>query len=132
MNYLLDTHAIIWALSDRGKLSNSVLDIMSDENNLIYASSISFWEISLKFSIGKLKINGILPNELPELILEQGFDTISLTPEESSSSYKLTLYDHKDPFDRMLIWQAINRNLILVTKDDNLQQYKIDGLKTLW
>ena len=132
MNYLLDTHAIIWALSDRGKLSNSVLDIMSDENNLIYASSISFWEISLKFSIGKLKINGILPNELPELIIEQGFDTIPLTPEESSSYYNLALTNHKDPFDTMLIWQAINRNLILITKDDNLQQYKIDGLKTLW
>ena len=132
MNYLLDTHAIIWVLSDRYKLSKRVLDIIENEDNLIYASSISFWEISLKFSIGKLKINGILPNELPELIIEQGFDTIPLTPEESSSSYKLPINYHKDPFDRMLIWQAINRNLVLITKDDNLRQYHIDGLKSIW
>jgi len=132
MNYLLDTHAIIWVLSDRTKISKKVLDVLNDTDNLIYVSSISFWEISLKFSIGKLKINGILPNELPELIIEQGFETIPLTPEESSSYYKLAITNHKDPFDRMLIWQAIKRNLILITKDEAPNQYKTDGLKTLW
>lgn len=132
MNYLLDTHTLIWVLSARNKLSKNVIDILDNTDHLIYVSSISFWEISLKFSIGKLQINGVLPNELPELIIEQGFETIPLTPQESSSSYQLAFNSHKDPFDRMLIWQAITRSLILITKDETLNQYNVNGLKTAW
>jgi len=61
-----------------------------------------------------------------------GFQLISLSSAESASHHKLVLTDHKDPFDRMLIWQAIQRNLIFISKDDRLEQYKIAGLEILW
>lgn len=132
MNYLLDTHTFIWAISEREKLSAGGRQILDNTNNSIFVSAISFWEIALKFSVGKLHINGSLPDELPELSLKTGFQNISLSPDESDAHYKLLLTNHKDPFDRMLIWQAIQRNLVFISKDDRLEQYKIAGLKTLW
>jgi PIN domain nuclease of toxin-antitoxin system len=132
MNYLLDTHVLIWAIKERKKLSPVVIQILENADNSIFVSAITFWEIALKFSVGKLELRNILPDEFPEVSLQMGFEFISLSPKESASHYKLILTDHKDPFDRMLIWQAIQRNLIFITKDDRLEKYKIAGLKTLW
>jgi PIN domain nuclease of toxin-antitoxin system len=132
MNYLLDTHTLIWAIKEREKLSPVVIQTLENADNSIFVSAIAFWEIALKFSVGKLELRNILPDEFPEASLQMGFELISLSPNESASSYKLILTDHKDPFDRMLIWQAIQRNLIFITKDDRLERYKIAGLKTLW
>jgi PIN domain nuclease of toxin-antitoxin system len=132
VNYLLDTHTLIWVVSEKEKLSSRVNQTLSSANNTFFVSAISFWEIAVKFSTGKLGIKGILPEELPDLSLKTGFQLISLTPDESSSYHKLIKTTHKDPFDRMLIWQAIQRNFIFITKDDDLDQYKSAGLKTLW
>jgi PIN domain nuclease of toxin-antitoxin system len=132
MNYLLDTHTLIWAISDRSKLSQTARGAIDNTDNSIFVSSISFWEIALKFSIGKLEINGILPEELPELTLNTGFKLISLSPDESASYHMLPLAGHKDMFDRMLVWQAIRGNLIFVSKDDRIGQYRKEGLKILW
>ncbi|MDB5007687.1 MAG: hypothetical protein JWP45_2080 [Mucilaginibacter sp.] len=132
MNYLLDTHALIWAIKERKKLSPVVIQTLENADNSIFVSAITFWEIALKFSVGKLELRNILPDEFPEASLQMGFELISLSPNESASHYKLISTDHKDPFDRMLIWQAIQRNLIFITKDDRLKRYKIAGLKTLW
>jgi PIN domain nuclease of toxin-antitoxin system len=132
MSYLLDTHVLLWAISERKKLSAPVRAVLDDTNNTIFVSSISFWEIALKFSISKLTITGVLPDEIPELSLEMGFQLIPLSPDESASYYKLTVTAHKDMFDRMLIWQAIERNLIFISKDDSIAQYRSMGLKTLW
>jgi PIN domain nuclease of toxin-antitoxin system len=132
MNYLLDTHTLIWTISDRSKLSQTARRVLDDTDNSIFVSSISFWEIAVKFSIGKLEINGILPEELPELTLKTGFQFISLSPEESASYHMLPITGHKDIFDRMLVWQAIRGNLIFVTKDDRIGQYQNKGLKILW
>ena len=117
MNYLLDTHTLIWTISDRSKLSQTARSAIDNTDNSIFVSSISFWEIALKFSIGKLEINGILPEELPELTLKTGFELISLTPEESASYHMLPITGHKNMSDRMLIWQAIRGNLGFVSKD---------------
>jgi PIN domain nuclease of toxin-antitoxin system len=132
VNYLLDTHTLIWAITEKDKLSPQVNRTFTDPNNTFSVSIISFWEISLKFSTGKLGINGILPEELPELSLKTGFQLISISLEEAASYHKLIQTNHRYPFDRMLIWQAIQRNLTLITKDDDLKQYQTAGLKTLW
>jgi PIN domain nuclease of toxin-antitoxin system len=132
MSYLLDTHALIWAIKERKKLSPLVIETLENADNSVFVSSITFWEIALKFSVGKLDLINIMPDDFPEESLKIGFQLISLSPNESASYHKLLLTNHKDPFDRMLIWQAIERNLILITKDNNLDQYKIAGLKTLW
>jgi len=132
MSYLLDTHTLIWAIKERKKLSQAVIEILENADNTIFVSAITFWEIALKFSNGKLELQNIVPDQFTETALQMGFQLISLSPEESASYHKLTLTTHKDPFDRMLIWQAIQRDLIFITKDERLEQYKSSGLKTLW
>jgi len=132
MSYLLDTHTFIWVISDREKLSSTVRQIIDNPNNLIFVSAVSFWEIALKYSISKLEIKGVTPDELPPLALKMGLEIIPLEPGESASSYKLPLTTHKDPFDRILIWQAIKRDYILISKDVRMGQYIRDGLEIIW
>jgi PIN domain nuclease of toxin-antitoxin system len=132
MNYLLDTHAFIWALTDKSKLSPLAHQVLENTDNTVFISSITFWEISLKSSIGKLQLDGVLPDALPKLALQTGFQLIPLSPDESSSYHNLNFHGHKDPFDRMLIWQAIQKDLVLVSKDENIHQYKSVGLHFLW
>ena len=132
MNYLLDTHTLIWAISSPQKLPSSVVQVFNDPENTFFVSTISFWEISLKLSIGKLSIDGVIPDEIPALTLKSGFQIISLSPEESATYYKLKITNHKDPFDRMLMWQAIQRSLVFITKDKSIPEYRDAGLKTLW
>jgi len=132
MDYLLDTHALIWAITERSKLSTLVRQTIENSDNKISVSSITFWEIALKFSIGKMELQGILSEEFPELSVKMGFQLISLSTDESASYSKLIKTSHKDLFDRMLIWQAIRRNLIFISKDDSIAQYSAAGLKTLW
>jgi PIN domain nuclease of toxin-antitoxin system len=133
MNYLLDTHTLLWAITEKRKLSALVRQTIENTDNTILVSAISFWEITLKFSIKKLDISGFLPEDLPELSIKSGFDLIPLLPAESASYHHLPAYgQHKDPFDRMLIWQAIQQDLILISKDENMNPYKSAGLKLLW
>ena len=133
MNYLLDTHTLIWAITEKRRLSALARQTIENTDNVILVSAISFWEISLKSSINKLEITGFLPENLPELSTKSGFDLIPLLPADSASYHKLPyIGQHKDPFDRMLIWQAIQQDLILISKDENIKQYGQAGLKLLW
>ncbi|MEO6977944.1 MAG: type II toxin-antitoxin system VapC family toxin [Mucilaginibacter sp.] len=132
MNYLLDTHTFIWAISEQAKLSVKAKQAIDNSNNSIFVSSITFWEIALKFSINKFGIEGTSPDVLPEIAVTMGFQLIQLSPEESASSHKLTLSPHKDPFDRILIWQAIKRDYTFISKDARINEHKNDGLKILW
>ena len=107
MTYLLDTHYLLWTITDTKKLSKVARDIITDPDNRIVISTISFWEISLKSSIGKLEITGFSPEDMPGICLQLGFDIEPLSADDSSTYHKLQPIYHKDPFDRMLIWQAI-------------------------
>jgi PIN domain nuclease of toxin-antitoxin system len=132
MEYLIDTHTLIWAITDTEKLSKKAKKILESEENTIYVSSVCFWEISLKFSIGKLELSGMVPSDFPKLAEALGFDFISLSAEDAASYHHLTSSHHKDPFDRMLIWQAIQHKLIIVTKDQKFENYSDQGLKVVW
>jgi len=132
VNYLIDTHVLLWAIIDRTKLSDKVKAILENERNDIFVSAISIWEVSLKFSLGKLPLSGLSPDELPDWIIKTGFKLMSLSISESSTYHQLILTGHKDPFDRMLIWQAIRQNLILISKDRNVPQYAEIGLRIIW
>lgn len=132
MNYLLDTHTLIWAILETGKLSSKAKQIIEDPQNLIIVSSVNFWEISLKYSLGKLELKGVTPDEIQKIAIETGFDQISLSPEETSTYHNLAGNWHRDPFDRMLIWQAIQRDLILISKDEAVKNYQEDGLNFVW
>ena len=132
MKGLLDTHSFIWTLLDTDKLSRKAVSVIKDSENEISVSSISFWEISLKYSLGKLELEGLTPEELPELALKTRLEIIALTAKESASFHHLPRFHHKDPFDRMLVWQAIKRNYHLISIDQDLDCYSEYGLRRFW
>ena len=132
MKYLLDTHVFIWAISNPGQLSKKVQKIIEDRNNIVVVSAISFWEIALKFSVGKVLIDGINPDNLINTCDKIGFLHLSLHPEVCTTYHKLSITYHKDPFDRMLIWQAIKDNYCLISKDDAIHKYQSQGLSVIW
>jgi len=132
MRFLLDTHVLIWTIAESYKLSDTVSEILQDSQNQIFVSSLSLWEISLKYSLRKFSLEGFSPEELPDLINRLEFEILPLNAFDASTFHKLSGDWHKDPFDRMLIWQAIKGELILVTKDDHIAKYQGNGLKTIW
>jgi len=133
MIYLLDTHALIWAILETDKLSRNIKDIIIDKNNEICVSTVSFWEISLKTRIKKFSFENISIKDFPKYIKEMDFTVINLKEKETITFYELPQKEnHKDPFDRMLIWQAITKDMIMISKDGFFDQYKEDGLKIIW
>ncbi|GBF40711.1 type II toxin-antitoxin system VapC family toxin [Leptospira johnsonii] len=132
MHYLLDTHALLWVIADSKQLSKKVIDIIENQDNQIFVSSISLWEISLKFRLGKLNLSGIKPEDILNYLEKLNINSIELNPEDASSYHKLKESFRKDPFDRMIIWQCISKKYTLISKDSVMKKYKISGLKTIW
>jgi PIN domain nuclease of toxin-antitoxin system len=130
--YLLDTHTLIWLLVSDNKLSTKSKEILLNSELKKYVSVITFWEISLKFRIKKLKIEFKKPDDIPEIIDKFGFQTLDLNTKDSSTFYKMSIEKNKDPFDLMLIWQAINNNFTLISNDKGLDDYKKEGLRRIW
>ncbi len=132
MKYLLDTHYLLWSLFDPVKISQNVLDVLKSEEDEKYISGINLWEISLKYSLGKLEFDGMNPDLITETSIEAGLKIVDPDFKTYTSYYKLPKKtNHKDPFDRFLVWYAIKNNFILITKDKKIEQYIDDGLKVL-
>ena len=130
MNYLLDTHYVLWTLFEPTKINKKIKLILEDENDQKFVSGISLWEISLKFSLGKLELEGTNPDEILEKIKESGFTLLEVENTVLASYYKLPKKEnHRDPFDRMLIWQAIANDFMFVTSDSKIEAYVENGLK---
>ncbi|HAV56641.1 MAG TPA: PIN domain nuclease [Acinetobacter junii] len=132
MDYLLDTHVLLWHFVLPKKLSNNIKTILLDLKSNIFISTVSLWEIALKVSIGKLDLKGKNPDDIPEAARSLGFNFLNLDPHTAASFYKLPRYKNKDPFDRMLAWQAINEKFILLSKDKGFDDYQKEGLKRIW
>lgn len=130
MTYLIDTHYLIWSLIDPDKIEPSVQKILLDPSAVKLVSQISFWEITLKYSLGKLELNNITPEILLKTALEAGYQQLKITSEDLVSSHRLPMHiKHKDPFDRMLIWQCIRHGLTFLTVDKRVVDYVQYGLK---
>ncbi len=130
MKYLLDTHVLLWYRLDPRRVSDRHQAIIGSRDDLKLISSLSIWEISLKFSLGKLDLGGHTPEEFLAGALELGFQIVSPEPEQFASFHQLpTVIGHKDPFDRMLIWQAIQSDMTFLSQDGKLSEYGIHGLK---
>lgn len=132
MNYLIDTHLFLWVLFSPKKIPSVVKKILVDPQAVKSVSAVTFWEISLKFRLKKLELVGILPDGLLNQAQKIGFEVLNLDCETTSSFYKLPMIKNNDPFDRMLAWQAISKDLVLLTKDQDFNNYKKHGLKTIW
>ncbi|MDR0314158.1 MAG: type II toxin-antitoxin system VapC family toxin [Treponema sp.] len=132
MKLLLDTHTLLWAIGKTSELSETVINELKNPGNEVWASAVSLWEIALKSSIGKLKVNFDIMN-IPEYCERMGFELIPLEPVMALDSLRLPKKNnHKDPFDRMLIYQCITGKYILVSRDTKIASYKEDGLKYIW
>ena len=132
MNCLLDTHAFLWAAFSPDKLSAKAREAICSAENQVYISSVSFWEISLKYTLGKIELSNCSPADMPDIATQMGIEIIQLGATETASFYQLPKVAHKDPFDRMIIWQAIQQQRILVSKDANFPEYRQFGLKVFW
>ena len=128
MNLLIDTHIFLWLLFNPKKISNHHLELLEQPENSVFLSDISLWEISLKYSIGKLSLKGVSPDQLLPLAKEMGIDSLALNAKTASSFHQLPRSSHKDPFDRMLIWQAIENKYSLVSTDSSFVDYRELGL----
>lgn len=132
MIYLLDTHYVLWSLFEPARISTPVRQILESNNDSKLISGVNLWEISLKFSLGKLELGKSSPDEVFDKLLEAGFEVLELQNRLLATYYQLPKKeDHKDPFDRLLIWQAISNGYVLITQDRKIEQYQADGLKLL-
>lgn len=132
MKLIVDTHIFLWSLLSSKKISKRARAILLDPELNKHVSAITFWEISLKFALGKIDLTGIYPDNLPTIAKDVGFEILNLDSETASSFYKLPKKRNKDPFDRMLAWQAISKDLHLLTQDKDFADYKDQGLKIIW
>ena len=121
--FLLDTHTLIWFVEDSPNLSSKANDLISEISNECFVSSISIWEIAIKTNIGKLDFSFTF-QDLELLLTENNIEIISPTIEDFTTYQKLPLL-HKDPFDRILIAQAITKDLSIITKDGEFAQYEV-------
>lgn len=132
MIYLLDTHYILWSLFEPDKISESIQQVLENDRDTKLISGVNLWEISFKYSLGKLELDDTTPSELFDKLLEAGFEIADLDNRLLASYYQLSKKDdHKDPFDRLLVWQAISNGYTLITQDKKIEQYRVDGLKLL-
>lgn len=119
MRYLLDTNIFLWSLNDDPKLKSTIRKILEDPQNEIYTSVVNGWEISIKHRIGKLP----LKTTLAECFKRSDFKILNISLDHILVLDKLPPH-HKDPFDRILIAQAKQENLTLITSDEKIFKYK--------
>lgn len=119
MTLLLDTHTFLWWLSDPGLLSPAATAAISDPQNRVLVSVAVLWEIAIKRAIGKLTA----PIDLETDVARAGFELLPLEVRHIVATEQLPLH-HRDPFDRMLIAQALVESATLVTRDPNMSRYQ--------
>jgi len=122
--YLLDTHVLLWWLFDDPKLSKNAKSTITSPDSRIFVSSVSGWEISIKYHLGKMPHVGHLVQELPLYIRRERFEILPISLEHAIAAGGIE-GKHKDPFDRMLIAQARSEKLILISNDKILKKYKV-------
>ncbi|WP_392535766.1 type II toxin-antitoxin system VapC family toxin [Nostoc sp. C117] len=120
MELLLDTCALIWSLEDNSCLLPEVRQQISDSSNKVVVSAISVWEIEIKRKKGQLKT----PDNLIQAIIDTDFSFLSITEHHAVKAASLPDH-HKDPFDRLLIAQAILEKMIIITSDTQFINYGV-------
>ena len=119
MRLLLDTHTVIWWMADDPTLAEET-KLLIDDEPAVFVSPATLWEIAIKQAIGKLKE----PSDLPQRVQDAEFRELPITHEHAITAGQLPLI-HRDPFDRMLVAQALCEELTLVTRDSSIQKYDV-------
>ena len=122
MKYLLDTHALIWWLNDSPELSAAARAAVASEANEIYVSAASAWEITTKHRLGKLALADRLAANVEARVLQERFIPLPVTMAHAEAGGRLEA-PHKDPFDRLLVAQALTEPMRLLTHDRQIAAY---------
>jgi PIN domain nuclease of toxin-antitoxin system len=130
-SYLMDSHILLWVAQAPERLSGNVRELFEDNANVFYFSPINLWEISLKYAKGKLDMGENNPAALRNQLLDNGFAELAVTSKITSTNYQLPMR-HSDPFDRLLVWQAIQEDVTLISADTHIADYIQDGLRIVF
>ena len=123
MSLLLDTHVLLWALTNDPQLSDDARATIADGRTRVLVSSVSAWEITIKKALGKLRA----PDDLADQLRQQRFTPLDITVTHALAVGDLPPH-HADPFDRMLVAQARTDRLTLVTHDPQILEYDVEVL----
>lgn len=121
MRVLLDTHALVWWLTDDRKLSRTARDLIQNEE--VSVSVVSLWEIEIKRALGR--IEGSVQSIFQEVAGTEGFTLLDLRPAHVLGLAELPVH-HRDPFDRMLVAQARQEQAVLISRDEAMRLYEVE------
>ncbi len=121
---LLDTHAALWWLADDERLGDEVIRHLTDDTNQVLISAVVVWEVAIKRWLGKLEA----PEDLAPTLLSAGAQPLPVTLEHAAAVEKLP-WRHRDPFDRLLVAQALTEDAAIVSRDEPLSEY---GVAIVW
>ncbi len=124
MDLLLDTHAFIWFMNGDNQLSTTVRDLIVDTNNKCFLSIASVWEIAIKSSLNRLDLHGDF-DRIAQFINANDIELLPITFEHVQGLLRLEFH-HRDPFDRIIIAQALGENVTIATKDIIFHKYEVD------
>lgn len=125
-NFLLDTHTFLWYLQGSQDLSSKAAEVLEDPSNALSFSIASLWEISIKLGLGKLTLQNSF-SELEAVLQQLKIEVLPITFSDTECYLNLPLH-HRDPFDRILVAQAINNSLVLISRDVAFDAYPIERL----
>ena len=127
MNYLLDTHVVLWFLNgEKILLSTTAKDIIEDQMHIKFVSLASVWEVGIKTSIGKLEFPENTGGFVKQ-IQNNGFELLPINIDHIVAVERLP-HSHRDPFDRLLVATALAEQMTLITADENIVQYNISHI----
>jgi PIN domain nuclease of toxin-antitoxin system len=121
---ILDTHAALWWLADDARIGDGVIRSLTDDTNQVLISAVVVWEVAIKRSLGKLEA----PKDLAPTLLDAGAQPLPVTIDHAAAVEGLP-WHHRDPFDRLLIAQALTEDAAIVSRDEPLSEY---GVSIVW
>ena len=127
MRLLLDTHAFLWFVLNDGQLSSTARGLIVDPANDVLISPASYWEIAIKISIGKYSLHAPYAAFIEQSIGGNGFEVLHIEPKHAAAITNLA-HHHRDPFDRLLIAQALVEQVPLLSSDPDFDGYPIQRL----
>lgn len=128
MDILLDTHTLLWFITDAPRLSRNAVELVNDSSNNKFVSIVSLWEIAIKLSIGKIFFTEPFHQLFPHQLDINGFELLPVEINHTSVIAMLPFH-HRDPFDRLLIAQSLEENMSIVSADKVFDDY---GVTRLW
>lgn len=124
MKLLLDTHTAIWFITDDQQLPDYSKRLIENADHQCFVSTATFWEMGIKYSLGKLKLKADL-EKIFEIFFETGFLLLPITTDHILTNASMAFY-HRDPFDRLIIAQAKREGYSIISKDHEFEKYEVD------